>query len=357
MSRRTPHPGPTLALLEPPPSDLAARRAALVAAHERLCVAYNAPIPFFHDLDPLSELVSALLSHRTRNADSGRAFRALRELYPDWGALRDAPTDEVERAIAAVTWPEQKAPRIQKVLRDITAARGGELSLDFLADLSVRQARDWLESFDGVGPKTSAAVLLFSRLRRPAMPVDSHHHRVAQRLGLLPPGLAVGPAHANLEALLPPEWGTQEIYDHHEVLMLHGQRCCHYDKPACGRCVVLDLCPTGLARQQAAASTPAPPAAGPSLTEGAPLGQAQPTGPSLTEGASVGQGQPAGPRPTEGASVGQAQPAGPSLRKVRPAARSAGERRPVALPLFGDRGAAAPAASETLPAARPAVRR
>jgi endonuclease III len=228
--------------------------------HERLCVAYGAHIPFFHDLDPLSELVSSLLSHRTRNADSGRAFRALRALYPDWAALRDAPTEEVEQAIAAVTWPEQKAPRIQSVLRAITAARAGELSLDFLATLPVREARAWLESFAGIGPKTSAAVLLFSHLRLPAMPVDSHHHRVAQRLGLLPPGLAVGPAHAYLEALLPPDWGTQEVYDHHEVLMLHGQRCCHYQAPACGRCVVLDLCPTGLARSHVADESTAAPA-------------------------------------------------------------------------------------------------
>jgi endonuclease III len=255
MGRRTSRSTATLALLEPsaPASD--PRRAALLAVHERLGVVYGAPLPFFHDLDPLSELVASLLSHRTRNADTGRAFRALRALYPDWAALRDAPTDEVERAIAPVTWPEQKAPRIQQVLRSITAARG-ELSLDFLADLTVRQARDWLESLDGVGPKTSAAVLLFSNLRRPALPVDSHHHRVARRLGLLPPGLAVGPSHAWLEALLPPEWGAQEVYDNHEVLMLHGQRCCHYQAPACDRCPVLDLCPTGAARQRDADAPP-----------------------------------------------------------------------------------------------------
>ena len=44
--------------------------------HHRLCVAYECPVAYFHSLDPLSELVSSLLSHRTRNADSGRAFKA-----------------------------------------------------------------------------------------------------------------------------------------------------------------------------------------------------------------------------------------------------------------------------------------
>ena len=72
---------------------------------------------------------------------------------------------------------------------------------------------------------------------------------VAQRLGIIPGNLSVGPSHRVMEAMLPPEWDAQEVYDHHEVLMLHGQKVCHFRNPACGRCVVLDLCPTGQARQ------------------------------------------------------------------------------------------------------------
>jgi endonuclease III len=67
----------------------------------------------------------------------------------------------------------------------------------------VPDARAWLESLPGVGSKTSAPTLLFSRLRMPALPVDSHRHRVALRLGLLPQGTTVGPSHALPEALLP----------------------------------------------------------------------------------------------------------------------------------------------------------
>lgn len=95
----------------------------------------------------------------------------------------------------------------------------------------------------GVGPKTSAATLLFSRLRLPALPVDSHHHRVAQRLGLIPAGVPVGPAHRLLEAQLPADWNAQQVYDNHEALMLHGQRCCYHRSPDCPRGPVLDLCP------------------------------------------------------------------------------------------------------------------
>ena len=214
--------------------------------HRRLCPVYGCPIPYFHSLDPLSELVSSLLSHRTRNAESGRAFKALRDRFPDWRAVLAAPAAEIEETIRGVTWPELKAPRIQAVLRAVDE-RHGALSLDFLAQMPVDAARAWLEAIPGIGPKTSAAVLSFSVLRMPALPVDSHHHRVAQRLGLLDARVAVGPAHAILRAQLPADWSAQDLYDNHEVLMLHGQQVCHHRKPACGRCVLVDLCPSAQA--------------------------------------------------------------------------------------------------------------
>lgn len=213
--------------------------------HERLATTYGAPIPFFSNKDPLSELVSALLSHRTRNRESGRAYKELRARFPTWEAVRDAPTTEVEAAIAAAQWPEQKAPRIQAALRTITERNQDALTLDFLGEMSVVAARTWLESINGIGPKTSAATLLFSTLRMPALPVDSHHHRVAQRLELIPANMGPGPAHAILAAQLPADWSAQQVYDNHEVLMLHGQQCCYFRNPACTRCPVFDLCPYG----------------------------------------------------------------------------------------------------------------
>ena len=234
--------GPT----PPTPSTPAREKALLV--HERLCGVYGCPIPYFHNLDPLSELVSSLLSHRTRNADSGRAFKELRRRFPTWEQVRDAPVPEVEDAIDACTWPEQKAPRIQQVLRLVGERRDGRLSLEFLAEMPVDDARAWLEALPGVGPKTSAAVLSFSNLRRPALPVDSHHHRVAARLGLIKSSTPVGKSHAILADLIPRDWDAQQVYDHHEVMMLHGQKCCFFTSPACGRCAVLDVCPHGQQR-------------------------------------------------------------------------------------------------------------
>lgn len=243
-------PSPPDATPDPTPAVALSPREKALRAHDVLCAEYGCPIGYFHDLDPLSELVSSLLSHRTRNRDSGRAFKALRAAFPSWTAVRDAPVHDVEAAIAGVTWPEQKAPRIQQILR-LVGERVGHLdahALDFLGALPPDEARAWLEALPGVGPKTSAAVLSFSRLRGVALPVDSHHHRVAVRLGLIPPTVAVGPSHALLAALVPAEWDAQAVYDHHEVLMLHGQRVCFWREPACDRCAVLALCPTGHVR-------------------------------------------------------------------------------------------------------------
>lgn len=229
-------------------------------AHRRLCAQYGCPLHYFHDIDPLSELMSSLLSHRTLNRDSGRAFRALRERFVDWAAVRDAPVAEVQDAISACTWPEQKAPRLQAVLRELSqrpeALAEGSLSLEFLADWPAAKARAWLETISGVGPKTSAAVLSFSTLRGRALPVDSHHHRVAARLGLIPETLAVGPSHQVLEAQLPPEWDSQQVYDNHQVLMRLGKDTCTPRAPRCSSCPLLDLCNYGQAHAAPAAQPP-----------------------------------------------------------------------------------------------------
>lgn len=220
--------------------------ALLLEVHHRLSDVYGKNIGYFHDIDPLSELVSALLSHRTRNSASGQAFKNLKLLFTTWEEVRDAPTPIVEQAIAPCTWPDQKAPRIQQVLR-LVSEKHGSLTLDFLADMNVADARQWLEELPGVGPKTSAAVISFSSMRGKALPVDSHHFRVAHRLGIIEEKLGEGKANRVLEAMLPASFSAQEMYDHHQVMMRHGQNVCFYQKPDCEHCVVLDLCPTGQA--------------------------------------------------------------------------------------------------------------
>ena len=243
---------PTHSLVDSPPMarpiqpDAFLRQRAL-DVHRALCPIYGCPIPYFQSLDPLSELISSFLNHRTRNRDAKAAYAALRDRFPTWEEVRDAPTEAVEDAIRGVRWPDMKAPRLQEILR-IVENRCGALDLAFLGEMPVEKARALLEDLPGVGPKTSAAVMSFSTLRGRALPVDSHHHRVAQRLGLIPPKMGVGPSHAVLESYVPDDWNAQQVYDHHQVFMRHGQKVCHWKAPDCARCVLVRLCPEGQRR-------------------------------------------------------------------------------------------------------------
>ncbi len=97
-----------------------------------------------------------------------------------------------------------------------------------------------LEALPGVGPKTASCVLLFS-LGVPVMPVDTHVHRVAGRLGLIPPGMSADAAHAHLTALVP----DSRMLEAHLLLIAHGRATCRSQRPRCGECVLLELCPYG----------------------------------------------------------------------------------------------------------------
>lgn len=205
------------------------------AIHERLLEAYGHP-EWRNPLPPLDELVSTILSQNTNDANRDRAFQALRQRFPTWEAVRDAEEQAVIDAIRPAGLANQKGPRIQNVLREITRQRG-ELSLDFLSDLPEAQARDWLMSFKGVGPKTASIVLLFS-LGKSAFPVDTHIYRVSGRLGLRPDHLNADQAHEHLAKLFP----AQAYYAAHLNLIRLGREVCQARRPYCDRCPVQDLC-------------------------------------------------------------------------------------------------------------------
>ncbi len=203
--------------------------------HRRLVQLYGEPDWRPH-LDPVSELVSTILSQNTNDVNRDVAFERLRERLPTWEQVRDADGHVVVEAIRPAGLANQKGPRIQQALRRITEEHG-ELSLDFLAAWPVEKAKSWLTSVKGVGPKTAAIVLLFS-LGRPAFPVDTHVHRVSQRLGLIGPRVSRERAHTELERLVDPK----DYYALHLNLIRHGRQICTARKPHCSDCVLRDLC-------------------------------------------------------------------------------------------------------------------
>lgn len=187
--------------------------------------------------DPIFELVLTLLSQHTSDHNSGHAMHRLVERFPTPLEVMNAPVDEVEEAIRPGGLAPTKAKRLQAMLAEVHARRP-DLDLSFLAELPLEEAKQWLTSLPGVGPKTAACVLLFA-LERPALPVDTHVERVAKRLGLVPPKMPAEKAHDALEAQLEPD----EVYAFHVDLIQHGRRTCHARSPNCEGCVLAPRCP------------------------------------------------------------------------------------------------------------------
>jgi endonuclease-3 len=184
----------------------------------------------------LSELVRTILSQNTSDVNSNRAFSRLRARFPAWELLLSTGVEEIVEAIRPGGLGRIKAPRIQAALRAILAQRG-DLDLSFLKEMEIHEARAWLESLDGVGPKTAACVLLFS-LGRPVLPVDTHVLRVSRRVGLIDAGTSAEKAHDLLGGMLPED----AVYDFHVNMVAHGRQVCHAQRPRCDACVIAAHC-------------------------------------------------------------------------------------------------------------------
>jgi endonuclease-3 len=210
-------------------------RECALEVHRRLLEKYGEP-SWRNSLPILDELISTILSQNTNDINRDRAFNQLKKRFETWEEVRDADVDEVIEAIRSAGLANQKGPRIQKILREITAERGS-LKLDFLVDLSQHEAWDWLKKFKGVGPKTASIVLLFS-LDKAAFPVDTHIQRVTGRIGLRPEKMNNEQAHRYLAEIFPPE-GYKAV--HLNIIRL-GREVCHPRRPACENCVLQSLC-------------------------------------------------------------------------------------------------------------------
>lgn len=188
--------------------------------------------------DPLAELIWTVLSQHTSDLNAERAFHALRAAYPSWDAVVVARTDAVADVIRSGGLANTKAARIQAILREVAWREGG-YDLSALRAFPDAEAREYLTSLPGVGPKTAAVVMAFA-LGRDAIPVDTHVHRVSRRLGLIPPNASAEKAHDLLAELVPDELKTPL----HVGLIRLGREVCRAPAPRCEDCPLADLCPT-----------------------------------------------------------------------------------------------------------------
>ncbi len=210
-------------------------RAKALEVHRRLRAAYGEP-ERRSNRDAVSTLVLTIISQNTNDRLRDKAFDRLRDEFPTWEQVRDAPVEAIAEAIRIGGLGQQKARSIKAALQHIAEERGN-LNLDFLKDMPTDEARRWLLSMNGVGPKTAAIVLLFA-LDMPAFPVDTHVHRVTKRLGLIQPRVSREKAHAVLEALLP----EAVYYPFHINLIRHGRAVCQARSPRCEACPLQDVC-------------------------------------------------------------------------------------------------------------------
>ena len=214
----------------------AAAKAKLSAIEPALRTAYGYPRWQPNYASGLEELVSCILSQSTTDVNRDRAFANLRARFPTWQDVVDAPPEDVIDAVRTAGLANQKGPRIQALLRHIHSERG-EYDIEFLGNLTPEEARSWLLALAGVGPKTAAIVLCFS-FNLPALPVDTHVHRVALRLGLIPPKTNANKAHDLLEELVDPA----DYYAFHLQLIRHGREICVARSPNCAACTLRARC-------------------------------------------------------------------------------------------------------------------
>lgn len=187
-------------------------------------------------LDPLDVLIETILSQSTTNANSGRAFASLKQRFPTWELARRARVSSIEAAIRSGGLARQKSVRIKQLLNEIHERRGS-LDLSFLEAAPLEEAKQFLASFKGVGPKTVACTLLFA-FNRPVFPIDIHIFRIARRVGLIPERCSDEGAHRLMGNLIP----RKRYYEVHINLIRLGRKICRPRDPQCEQCCLVEYC-------------------------------------------------------------------------------------------------------------------
>jgi endonuclease-3 len=151
--------------------------------------------------------------------------------------------ERIANSIRSGGLAEVKAPRIKRLIQDVFD-RTGKTDLEVLRELASDADRlRFLRSFHGIGPKTAACVLCFN-MGRPVIPVDTHVHRVAGRIGLIDAKTGADAAHDELLERVP----TGSEYSFHVHLIELGRSICRARAPQCGACPIREQCDYAAAR-------------------------------------------------------------------------------------------------------------
>ena len=185
--------------------------------------------------DPLDILIATMLSQNTTDKTSYRAFMNLKNDFKDWDDVMNAPIGKIRNAVRVCGLTNQKSASIKKMLKQMKK-KYGRLSLKFLNKMSNDEIYEELMQYDGVGVKTISCVLAFS-LGRDVFPVDTHVHRITNRLGIANAATPVK-TFEQLKDKIPE--GRKFLL--HTLLIRFGRKVCRAQNPLCSKCRLYDLC-------------------------------------------------------------------------------------------------------------------
>jgi endonuclease-3 len=185
--------------------------------------------------DPLDMLIATILSQNTNDNNSYKAYKNLKRRYPDWKKAASAGRSSIEKEIKIAGLGLQKSAAIKNVLTQLFRNNPG-LSLDYLRKYPGNEAIKELTKFKGVGVKTASCVLLFS-MDKNICPVDTHVHRIVNRIGIVKES-APDKTFFALNENFPPEIAHQ----FHTNLIRLGREICLPRNPTCGICPLIKIC-------------------------------------------------------------------------------------------------------------------
>jgi endonuclease-3 len=183
---------------------------------------------------PFQVLIGTVLSQRTRDEKTDEAAKALFSRYPSVEMLAAAEVGEIARLIKPANYYNTKAARIKEISKIIQEKHSG----------NTPNTMDELMGLPGVGRKTAACVLLYG-FKKKALPVDTHVHRISNRIGLI--------------STRTPEESEEELWKvipgkyimfYNELMVKHGQNICKPISPQCPKCPIIQLCNYGFKKKK-----------------------------------------------------------------------------------------------------------
>lgn len=177
--------------------------------------------------NPFELLVAVILSAQCTDKRVNMTTPALLERFPDAFAMAEASVEEIYELIKSISYPNNKSKHLSAMAKKLVADFNGEVPEDM----------ELLQTLPGVGRKT-ANVIRAVAFHRPAMPVDTHVFRVANRIGLVQDTKTPLETEKELVKNIP----SEVLSTAHHWLILHGRYVCTARKPKCEACGIRQIC-------------------------------------------------------------------------------------------------------------------